>query len=131
MTAPKLWLAYGPDSRRPGVSPASYGASPARMSFAQWRRFTGICGHQHVPENAHGDPGNLPIDKILRYAGATTTEEDDMTPKEKRELAAQIAEFVLDTHLKNDDGKDIGTVRSVLARINRRAYWTTRFLKRK
>ena len=35
LTGPAMWLNYGPDSRRPGITPASYGASPARMTFAQ------------------------------------------------------------------------------------------------
>lgn len=54
------WLNYGPDDRRPGISPASYGAHPFRMTFGQWRQFYGWCGHQHVPENTHGDPGRFP-----------------------------------------------------------------------
>lgn len=49
--------------------PASYGArsgtNNVRMSDSQWRNFSGICGHQHVPENVHGDPGDLPIEKVL------------------------------------------------------------------
>ena len=87
LVAPSLWLAYGPDSRRPGVSPASYGNSPARMSFAEWRNFKGICGHQHIPENVHGDPGNLPIDKILDYAGR---EEDDMFTDDDRKILQKL-----------------------------------------
>jgi hypothetical protein len=71
LTGPSMWLTYGPDSRRPGVTPASYGASPARMSFTQWNNFKGVCGHQHVPENDHGDPGSLPFAKLIELAGAT------------------------------------------------------------
>jgi hypothetical protein len=52
------WLAY----------PSSYGNSAARMSFGEWQSFSGVCGHQHVPENDHGDPGNLPIARILSLA---------------------------------------------------------------
>lgn len=71
LTGPSMWLTYGPDTRRPGITPASYGASPARMSFAQWEAFKGICGHQHVPENDHGDPGSLPFARLVALAGAT------------------------------------------------------------
>lgn len=80
LSGPSMWLAYGKDSRRPGVTPASYGASPARMSFAQWTGFKGICGHQHVPENVHGDPGALPFSKLLALASGApvTPPEDDM-----------------------------------------------------
>ncbi len=68
LTGPAMWLTYGPDSRRSGVAPASYGASPARMTFAAWNAFKGICGHQHVPENDHGDPGSLPFAKLIGLA---------------------------------------------------------------
>ncbi|MFD4596697.1 peptidoglycan-binding protein [Streptomyces sp. NPDC058464] len=71
LTGPSMWLTYGPDTRRPGITPASYGASPARMSFAQWNEFKGICGHQHVPENDHGDPGSLPFARLIALVGAT------------------------------------------------------------
>ena len=48
--------------------PASYGASAVRFTFSQWREFYGVCGHQHVPENDHGDPGDLDAPKLLRIA---------------------------------------------------------------
>lgn len=57
-------------SRKFLAYPDSYGASPVRMTGPQWVRFYGICGHQHVPENSHGDPGDLNIEKVLRYATA-------------------------------------------------------------
>lgn len=52
---PGLWLSY----------PSSYGPSKARMSNAEWQAFSGVCGHQHVPENVHGDPGGFPIDRLF------------------------------------------------------------------
>lgn len=70
LTTPSLWLRYGKDTHRPGVTPASYGASPARMTFSQWNSFKGICGHQHVPENEHGDPGAFPIQRLLVFVNA-------------------------------------------------------------
>lgn len=45
--------------------PSSYGNSSVRMSNSQWTRYKGILGHQHAPENTHGDPGDLPMKKIL------------------------------------------------------------------
>lgn len=64
----KPWLAY----------PTSYGSrSGQRMSFSEWESFDGICGHQHVPENDHGDPGNFPIARLVKLVGGTTT----TTPK--------------------------------------------------
>ena len=45
--------------------PSSYGNSSVRMSNSQWTRYKGILGHQHAPENTHGDPGDLPMKRIL------------------------------------------------------------------
>jgi hypothetical protein len=46
--------------------PSSYGANNGvRFSADQWRNFGGWCGHQHVPENLHGDPGNLDIQSLI------------------------------------------------------------------
>ncbi|MFD5217456.1 hypothetical protein ACFWMH_07285 [Streptomyces tendae] len=54
--------------------PSSYGASSVRMPGAKWSSFRGHCGHQHVPENDHGDPGLLPMAAILaRAKGYTPT----------------------------------------------------------
>lgn len=49
----------------------------ARMSFDQWNNFVGVCGHEHVPENSHGDPGAFPINTLLAMASGSTTGEDD------------------------------------------------------
>jgi hypothetical protein len=59
------------------------GREPWRMSFAAWRSFNGICGHQHVPENVHGDPGAIDIQAVIRFATGGTPataihQEDDM-----------------------------------------------------
>lgn len=48
--------------------PSSYGATSSRLTNSEWLAFYGWCGHQHVPENSHGDPGNLRMDKVLAYA---------------------------------------------------------------
>lgn len=51
--------------------PASYGSrgrsNTVRMPGATWLRFEGVCGHQHVPENTHGDPGEFPVDRFLAH----------------------------------------------------------------
>jgi len=91
LSGPAMWLTYGPDSRRPGVTPASYGASPARMSAAVWNAFKGVCGHMHVPENDHGDPGSLPFDKLIALAkGITPPQEDDVTPDDINKIADAV-----------------------------------------
>jgi len=58
LRAPKKFVAY----------PGSYGSHPERMTFAEWRNATGVVGHQHVPENSHGDPGALNVERILHFA---------------------------------------------------------------
>lgn len=41
-------------------------SSRSRMSAAAWNDFNGWCGHQHVPENSHWDPGRIRIEDLLR-----------------------------------------------------------------
>lgn len=46
--------------------PKSYGSKAgARFSHNSWYNFNGFLGHQHVPENDHGDPGRINIDYIF------------------------------------------------------------------
>ena len=58
------------------TSPTFYGSSEgygsgaaSRMSFAEWKAFNGWCGHQHVPENVHWDPGLIDIKYLLKGGG--------------------------------------------------------------
>ncbi len=40
--------------------PSSYGSNNGvRLSAEEWEEVTGIVGHMHVPENDHGDPGDI------------------------------------------------------------------------
>jgi hypothetical protein len=36
-----------------------------RLTVEQWKRFSGWCGHQHVPGESHWDPGAIDIDTLL------------------------------------------------------------------
>ena len=46
--------------------PGSDGLSNGiRLSHKDWDNYSGWLGHQHVPENEHGDPGNINIDHLL------------------------------------------------------------------
>ncbi|MET9813134.1 hypothetical protein [Streptomyces sp. NPDC006355] len=102
LTCVKDWLAYGKDPRRPGVTPASYGASPARMSQSAWRSFTGWCGHQHVPENDHGDPGSMDFARVIQLAkGEPSPQEDDVALSDAD--IKKIADAVYNKLLKTDD----------------------------
>lgn len=80
LVAAKTWLPY----------PQSGNAdSTARMSFSAWNAFKGVCGHMHVPENDHGDPGNIDIVSILALAGdqplPTEPEKDEDMPNQLEE----------------------------------------------
>jgi hypothetical protein len=53
------WVAY----------PASYGErAPQRLSGPAWDAYAGVLGHQHAPENDHGDPGDFPVQALLALA---------------------------------------------------------------
>lgn len=46
--------------------PASYGEqNGVRFSDADWLTFNGVCGHQHVPHQSHGDPGAIAVVALL------------------------------------------------------------------
>ena len=49
--------------------PASSGNSRVRFSDRAWVEFSGTCGHQHVPDNSHGDPGAININYLLGVSG--------------------------------------------------------------
>jgi peptidoglycan hydrolase-like protein with peptidoglycan-binding domain len=64
LTSSVVWANY----------PGSYGEKAAqRLTGAQWEAYTGWLGHQHAPENDHGDPGDIPIAEILAAAGGDPT----------------------------------------------------------
>lgn len=71
--------------------PSSYGSNGVRMTATQWNNFNGHCGHQHVPENDHGDPGAFPMAAILAAAKNGTTQEDDpMAGITKQDIADSV-----------------------------------------
>ncbi|MFH8792186.1 LysM peptidoglycan-binding domain-containing protein [Streptomyces sp. NPDC017941] len=55
-----------------GQAGGSYGSNGVRLSHAAWTRYYGWLGHQHVPENAHGDPGDIDFARVLAHAEGTT-----------------------------------------------------------
>src|SRR5699024_4551413 len=53
--------------------PGSYGEMASqRLSDSEWEEYTGWLGHQHAPENDHGDPGDLPVASILAAVGGSS-----------------------------------------------------------
>lgn len=72
--------------------PDSYGASNGvRLSGAQWGAYYGVLGHMHAPENFHGDPGNINIQRILAFAKGEAEQENDvaLTDAEIEKIARQ------------------------------------------
>jgi hypothetical protein len=92
--------------------PGSYGTSNGvRMSFSAWNGFKGHCGHQHVPENLHGDPGSLPMAAILNAAkgGTTTSEEDPLAVTDADALKIARKVLTLDEITAPKDAPDAAT----------------------
>lgn len=57
-TSKVKWVSY----------PASYGFNASqRLNGDEWMAFRGICGHEHVPENDHGDPGLFPMARLQTF----------------------------------------------------------------
>ncbi|MCY0956221.1 hypothetical protein [Streptomyces sp. H27-H5] len=82
MESSVVWKAY-----KKGQAGGSYGANGVRLTGAQWGAYYGWLGHQHVPENDHGDPGNLDFARVLAHALGTTEEEDmSLTPQQAEQL---------------------------------------------
>jgi len=73
----------GPGTGRWTPYPESYGAGGQRFSFTAWRNFYGWCGHQHVPENDHGDPGALDWGRVERMAKELLAPDPKPEPKPK------------------------------------------------
>lgn len=70
------WL--GSDAGVPPVSsvtwmPYPHAGDAQRLSGPAWDVYGGHLGHQHVPENDHGDPGLLPLERIFKAAGVADT----------------------------------------------------------
>ncbi|KUN24150.1 hypothetical protein AQJ23_21455 [Streptomyces antibioticus] len=70
LSGPKEWPAY----------PESYGSGGQRFTGAEWTAFKGICGHMHVAENVHGDPGAIDFARLLKLAKADLDVDDDPPP---------------------------------------------------
>lgn len=73
------------DVPAPGEIGGSASASaPQRMSYTRWTGFGGVCGHRHVPENAHWDAGGADLATIAAHAQQALDSggEDEMTEQD-------------------------------------------------
>lgn len=92
---------------------ASYGprgvTNTVRLSGAAFDTYTGWLGHQHVPENVHGDPGAFPWDRMMQLL----EEDGDMDWNQKVTIDAQQAAALnltrgTDNQLKAGDAVEVG-----------------------
>lgn len=86
------------------TGPAScYGQrSSCRMSADEWRRFDGVCGHQHVPGNSHWDPGELDLAYIAGRAQRILVGRPQpvyVNPRQEAAEASVFAEVPAPLHL--------------------------------
>ena len=103
MKSTVTWKAY----------PSSYGNSSVRLSGAEWQNYYGWLGHQHVPENDHGDPGNIDFARVLQFAkGETPAEEEEEDMALSAEDIKKVAAAVWATHMDDplQDGDATVTV---------------------
>lgn len=96
--------------------PAGEGAAQ-RMTFSEWDNFDGVCGHQHVPENEHWDPGALNYPKILSYMEDDMTLDELLKALQSGPIRDEIKEIVQGAGLdalreKTDANPDRGTWRT-------------------
>lgn len=59
-------------------SHAQFGNVVKRFTNDQWQKFDSWCGHAHVPNNNHWDPGAFPIDKLHPLFDPQPPEEENM-----------------------------------------------------
>jgi len=51
-----------------GAARVPDGEAAVRRGDRAWNVFKGVCGHCHVPENQHGDPGAIGFATLIEYA---------------------------------------------------------------
>jgi len=83
--------------------------APQRMSHDLWRKFTGVCGHQHVPENNHYDPGRPNIEAL--FGALFPTGEDDLpfTEEQLRQIIREECDKVVRSRIGKVGKKPDGT----------------------
>lgn len=98
-----------------------------RFSNDQWLHFNGWCGHQHVPENTHWDPGAINIQHLLNVGAG------GVAPMFDPPLAIRIVDAIPDVDtgqgalLLQDDGAVFAMAGArYWGGANGKPYWGTR-----
>jgi hypothetical protein len=66
---------YGIPLRAASTWPRYPSDDRARFTGGKWMDFAGVCGHLHVPENDHQDPGDITITEIMEAAAMTAAQD--------------------------------------------------------
>ena len=97
--------------------------APQRMTDAAWDAFDGVCGHQHVPENHHWDPGRFPYDRMLALAeGADPGDDMPLTEAEWTRLGALLTQVagprtIVNVAERSELWSDVKTIKATVARL--------------
>jgi hypothetical protein len=87
--------------------PASYGTrNDVRLTGPAFDAYSGWLGHEHVPENLHGDPGDFPWSRMV---GPGTVTPPPVRPSWTEEIVKQLP-----TLRKGDDGAAVKRVQALL-----------------
>jgi len=104
LTGPSKWPAY----------PTSYAdGGGQRFTAAEWNAFSGVCGHMHVPENVHGDPGSIDFDHLLALAKGDAPTQPEPPKEEPVALTdddiKKVGRYVVTgpTGMKNPDDSSV------------------------
>lgn len=94
-TAVPLQSAVSWKSYKEGQVGGSYGSNNGvRLSGPAWTGYRGLLGHQHVPENDHGDPGDIDIAFLLSPPShSKPSGDDELNETERKQLADLHAEM--------------------------------------
>jgi hypothetical protein len=75
------------------VYPTSYGKNaPQRLSLEAWDNYSGILGHQHVPENSHGDPGQFDVVTVINAVRGAGDWFDMATERDLKQALKEVLE---------------------------------------
>lgn len=75
----------------PSRCTVTFSNTPTRLTPAAWLAYAGHCGHQHVPNNRHWDPGAFRIELVLKSESVSLKKPDPRARKRRiwrRRLAA-------------------------------------------
>jgi hypothetical protein len=70
-------------------------AGTNRLSDSAFDTYTGWLGHQHVPQNSHGDPGAFPWARLAALAAADSKKDDKVTPNDIAAIADAVWNYKL------------------------------------